>query len=195
MYTALRTKPSRPEDHYFHFKDAELLARAREAARASRSGLIDPEPERRALADAIGVDEADMVHPLFDAGLRASSVAILESLPVLEVAWVDDLDLEEREELRRQFITCHASDSSGLGLLTEWLFVRPPDAVLVAARRALAHRLRQMTTDRREEALDRIVSRCEAVARASGGLMGLGALSRTERRHIVGIRRDLQAGP
>lgn len=193
MYSALRTKPSRPEDEYFLLKDAELLARAREAHRVYSSGSLRPQfdAEHRALADAIGTEDPAILEPLYQAGLRADTIGLLESLPALEVAWIDDLDMEEREELRRQFVEHHASDPRCMTLLAEWLFVQPPPELVVAGRRALAARLRKLAPDARDLAIDRIIGRCEAVGRASGGLMGLGAVSSRERRHINLILRDL----
>ncbi len=193
MYSALRTRPSRPEDDYFLLKDVELIARAREAHRVQSSGTASSclDPERRALAGAIGTDEQEILETLFLSGLRADTIDLLESLPAIEVAWIDDLDLQEREELRRQFMEHHAAHPRCMTLLTEWLFVQPPADLLMAGRRALAARLKKLAPDARDLAIDRVIGRCEAVSRASGGLMGLGAVSSAERRHINLILHDL----
>ena len=184
----------RAEDDYFRRKDAELLAKARAALGAQRVDQ-DFEYERRLLSDAIGLHHLDVVVPLHTAGLRADSVVLLEWLPAVEVAWVDDIEVREREELRRQFAEGPDSGPSAMALLTEWLFVRPPHEAIVAAKRALRHRLEALDPTSRRDMLGRIVARCEAVGRASGGLLGLGALSWNEGARIDGIREDLGDEP
>ena len=177
-----------------NFRAAALTGQAPE----SHSGPgAEPtaEFERTMLGDSLRVHEADVIGPLYTAGLRSGTTVLLEWLPAIEVAWIDDVDAHEREELRRQFAEDPRTGAAGVALLTEWLFVRPPHEAMVAARRALRHRLDSSDVVSGREMLARIVSRCEAVGRSSGGVFGLGALSLGERARIEGIREALGDEP
>jgi len=188
----LYDRSRRAEDDYFRRKDAELIE-AGAAPTASGKTPIDAagEFELRILGDALGVHERDLIVPLHAAGLRAASAVLIEWLPAIEVAWIDDVDLAEREELRRQFAADPQSSGPALALLTEWLFVRPPLEAMVAARRVMRRRLDASDADNRRVMLGRIVSRCEAVGCASGGFFGLGAMSWDEQARIDVIRESL----
>ena len=179
------------EDDYFRRRDAELIERAR----LSRAQAAVSVPERsageQALVDALHTEDAGLVGALHAAGLNASNTSLLEWLPAIEVAWVDDVDMHEREELRRQYATDPASDGASLSLLTEWLFVRPPHEALLAARQALRHRLDALPEAERTERVQQIVRRCEVVGHASGGIFGLGALSWEEHERIEAIKEAL----
>jgi hypothetical protein len=181
----------RAEDEYFRRRDAELVAKARAALRLGPVDEPAIDAELRELAEAIGLGQADLVVPLHTAGLRAENVALLEWLPAVEVAWIDDVDRREREALRTRFGEVADQGTNGTALLTEWLFVRPPHEAMIAARRVLRHQLESLDAGPRRDMLRRIVSRCQAVGRASGGLFGLGAISGDELDRINEIRDEL----
>ncbi|MGE3956380.1 MAG: hypothetical protein AB7H96_06640 [Vicinamibacterales bacterium] len=183
----------RAEDDYFRRRDAELMEKAREASRAAAAARVEQAGagERQLLGDALGVHDAAILGPLHAAGMRASHGVLLEWLPAIDIAWVDDIEMEEREELRRQFAVDPQANASGLALLSEWLFLRPPREALMAARQALRSRLDAMDPTTRQDVVARIVARCEAVGRASGGVLGFWALSWDERARIDGLRESL----
>lgn len=185
----LTDRARRAADAY-RSRDAELIARAREAA-----ALQAPSEETLALQAALGLDDTEAIAALRAAGLTASTVGLLEWLPAIEVAWIDKVEKAEREVLRTQFAASPTADRAGLALLTEWLFVRPPHEAMFAARRALRHHLASMEANARRDAVNQIVSRCESVGRASGGLFGMGTLSWGERARIDGIREHLVDEP
>lgn len=183
------------EDDYFRRKDAELIERARQArAPAAAAATVRERPaDEQALALALGTADDAVIGSLYAAGLRASNVALLEWLPAVEVAWVDDVDMHEREELRRQFATDPSSEgqSQSLSLLTEWLFVRPPHEALLAARQVLRHRIDGLPEPERRALVQAILRRCDAIGRASGGIFGLGALSWDEQDRIDAVKEAL----
>lgn len=179
------------EDDYFRRKDAELIERARQARARATASVPDQSAGEQELVHALHTADAALVSALHAAGLNASNTSLLEWLPAIEVAWVDDVDMHEREELRRQYATDPASDGASLSLLTEWLFVRPPHEALLAARQALRLRLDALPETERTARLQQIVRRCEVVGRASGGLFGLGALSWEEHERIEAIKESL----
>lgn len=186
--STLHDRARRAEDDYFRRKDAELIERAR----AARVQPVDEamQEERRKLGEALGLHHLDVIVPLHAVGIRASNSNLIEWLPAVEVAWIDSVDNSEREELQRRFSEAHGSGDTA-ALLHEWLFVRPPHEAMLAAKQALRHRLESSGPETRRDLLTRIVERCEAVGRASGGFFGLGALSVNERSRIDDIRQRL----
>ncbi|MFN7914320.1 MAG: hypothetical protein U0Q55_03200 [Vicinamibacterales bacterium] len=193
----LYERARRAEDDYFRRKDAELIERAREARAQGTATAASPQRSEgeQALVDALGIEDPAVVGPLHAAGLSASNVSLLDWLPAIEVAWVDDVDMHEREELRRQYATDPASDGASLSLLTEWLFVRPPHEALLAARQALRRRVDALPEPERRSRIQAIVQRCETVGHASGGIFGLGTLSWDEQARIEAIREALGDEP
>ncbi len=173
------------EDEYFRRKDAETLHRAREAERVTR--------ERAALAEAIRAHDPDACDQLHACGLRASTFALVEWLPAVEVAWLDGADEAERHALRVHFNVDNRTSAEGMALLDGWLTQRPPDALFAAGRVALKARLQTLGADEREALLARLLALCEATGRAAGGYFGIGALSPQERNHISAIQRSLSA--
>ena len=190
----LHDRARRAEADNFRGKDAARMERAPEAHPGPGVDQTG-EFERRMLGDALGVHDAEVIGPLYTAGLRSGTTVLLEWLPAIDVAWIDEVDAHERAELRRQFAEDPRTGSAGLALLTEWLFVRPSHETMVAARRALRYRLDSSDVVSGREMLRRIVSRCEAVGEATGGLFGLGAVSWDERARIDVIREALGDEP
>lgn len=172
------------EDDYFRRQDAEILRRARETDRVAS--------ERAELADALGAPDPDTCDQLHACGLRASTAALVEWLPAVEVAWLDGADEGERHALRVHFNVDHRASGEGMALLDHWLTHRPSDESFAAGRQALRARLLTLGVDDREVVLARVLALCEAAGRAAGGFFGVGALSSDERRHISVIREDLE---
>ena len=186
----IHERARRNEDDYFRRRDAELLASAKAAAR-TRELESERERERQALGTALGLHDPAVVIPLYEAGVRAESIGVLEWLPAIEVAWVDGVEMPERDELSRQFSESAGADGAGVSLIHHWLYSRPPQEALSAARHALRHRLTQLDEDNRQALLNRVSSRCEIVGRAAGGWFGIGMVSADERQHIEHIRESL----
>ena len=172
------------EDEYFRRKDAEILHRAREAERLAG--------ERAALAEALGALDPDSADRLHACGLRASTAALVEWLPAVEVAWLDGADGAERHALRVHFNVDDRTSAEGMALLDGWLTRRPPEALFVAGRLAVKARLHALGAEEREAVLARILGLCEATGRAAGGYFGVGSLSSDERRQITVIQGDLE---
>lgn len=185
------TDRARRADDPHRNRNAELIARAREAA-----AYQAPSEETRALQTALGLDDTEVIAALRAAGLTASTVALLEWLPAIEVTSIDKVEKPEREVLRKQFAASPTADRAGLALLTEWLFVRPPHhEAMFAARRALRHHLASMEAGARRDAVKQIVSRCESVGRASGGLSAWGPSRGVSAPGSMGSREHLVDEP
>jgi hypothetical protein len=171
------------EDEYFRRRDEEILRRAREIGETTR--------ERAELAKALATPDLTVAESLYAHGLRASTAALVEWLPAVEVAWLDGADEAERHALRVHVTVDGRASTEGIALLDSWLTQRPPETLFAAGRVALRARLHALDAVDREALMARILALCEATGRAAGGYFGLGSLSSDERSHIAGIQEDL----
>jgi hypothetical protein len=145
-----------------------------------------------ALVAAVGLGDSTVIGTLYEHGVRAETVPVLEWLPAVDVCWLDGADVAERHALRVQYAADERSTPAGVDLLDHWLTWRPAVSLFAAGRRALRARLAVIDPLDREEVVDRIVAMCEAAGRAAGADFGVSALSSTERDRIQQLRRDLE---
>lgn len=142
------------------------------------------------LAMALDRPNGESVARLVALGLSAESAAAFHVLPLLEVGWADGaLDSAERELVvagaRRAGVTSHRASRR---LLDDWLEARPDPALL-----RLWHELAEDDRSRRVSSDERwrVVRDAEAVAKASGGIFGVAAISRAERKVLAMIQASL----
>ena len=148
--------------------------------------------EIAALVAAVGLGDSVIIGTLYEHGVRAETVPVLEWLPAVDVCWLDGADVAERHALRVQYASDDRSTPEGVDLLDHWLTWRPAVSLFAAGRRALRARLALIDPVDREEVVDRIVAMCEAAGRAAGADFGVSALSAPERDRILQLRRDLE---
>lgn len=148
--------------------------------------------EVAALVAAVGLGDSMVIGTLFEHGVRAETVPVLEWLPAVDVCWLDGADVAERHALRVQYASDERSTPEGVELLDHWLTWRPALSLFAAGRRALRARLALIDPVDRDEVVDRIVAMCEAAGRAAGADFGVSALSASERDRILQLRRDLE---
>lgn len=158
-------------------------------ARALRD-WCDLGPDRAQLMAALDGAPIDVVDHLYAYGVRVSTLYALEWLPAVDVCWVDGA--AGRHALRTQFAADPRATAAGLALLDDWLTRRPTPHLLAAAWYAISTTLATLDADDRAALMARVVARCEAAGRATGGA-GQDAISAAERRRIEQVRRALAA--
>ncbi len=148
------------------------------------------ERERKAAVEALerlsSISDRKLLEKLVDLGLDGASWTALSLVPLVEVAWADG-SVMERE---REAILAAAAEagitvgSPGHGLLETWLAHRPEPS-LFASWAGYAVELASKLDARERVALrDDLVERARRVARAAGGLLGIGTVSEAEKRVI-----------
>lgn len=150
----------------------------------------DDEPEiseelvrRGELALASGITDEAMLRILLDLDLDTDVLAALSLVPLVEVAWADGkMDPEERAAI------LEASASHGIAaggpahsLLAGWLEHLPGPELFEAWRAYIEAVLEPLVPGEREELRRGLVERARRVAEAAGGLLGVGAISGSER--------------
>jgi hypothetical protein len=142
----------------------------------------------------------DALREALDAlGISADQWRLIALLPLVEVAWADEHVQEAERDLILTVAAEHGVLSSGWHLLEQWLTERPSQAFLDRARRLLvllADRHRGIGSDAPVGLLGDLRVRCEEVASAAGGLLGLAwTIDPRERAALDAIRRALAAPP
>jgi len=171
------------EDEFFRKEDQRLIQRLRE--------LREKEVSRETLAKASGIKSEAILDRLVQLGIHTETVAALAIVPLVEVAWADG-SIDEREKraiLERAEKSGIAPSSTDHDLLQSWLERRPEPRLLTAWTHMVQGLRESLTPEQVESLRADLVERAQAVARASGGLLGMGRVSSAEAEMI----RQLEA--
>jgi len=147
----------------------------------------DRRTARRSLARTSGLD-VGAIDFLLDVGIRAETLPAVDWIPLVEVAWADGtMDLPEKRVLlvaaeEDRFAFEHPAHC----LLRSWIEKRPGPALFDA------WELHVSLTGRTRKQRERIRGRARSVARASGGLLGIGKVSGAESEVLETIEVLLQ---
>ena len=167
------------EDEFFRREDQRLINRLRE--------LRQKDSSREALAEVSGISNPQTLDRLLELGVRPEILGALGVVPIVEVAWADGtLDAKERQAILA------AAEKHGIApgttkydLLQSWLD-RKPAPNLVAAWGEMIQGMREHMPPQEFESLRKeFIERAHAVARASGGVLGIGATSGAEQDAIA----------
>lgn len=173
------------EEEYFQRKNRELVEKMRQQAQQEQA-LKD-------MGAQIGTDDPEMLRELQKLGFTPDTVALLPLVPVVEVAWADgDVAAAERDAIldlaRKRGI---ADGSAAYHQLSAWLADRPAPDVFSGATR-LIRALLDAPAGGAAMTADELVSYCESIASASGGLFGLRRISPEERAALQSIAERLR---
>jgi len=173
------------EEEYFHRKEKELIEKLRK--RSERAAQIE------ALSEASGIPDQDILDTLHELGYTPGTIALLHLVPLIEVGWADgSISSKERELIieaaRLRGVT---EGSPAFDQLNAWLTNRPKaehlDQILSIIRRLLEA---EQTGPGQGVLEDSI-----RVARASGGILGLGnKISDEEQALLERITKGLGKG-
>jgi hypothetical protein len=174
------------EEEYFHRKQKELVDMMRRVAAADET--------HRDLIARTGLEDPEMLQELEALGFTPETVGLLPMMPVVEMAWASGSVTDAERKLVIELARSRGIQEGSVAdsQLTKWLGQRPSTDVFTRAR----HLVRAMLTlvGHAEGALspDELVKYCEAVASASGGILGLHRISADERALLTTIEAEFQ---
>ena len=165
----LRERGKSLEDEFFRREDKRLLTRLQELRAA--------EVNREALAKASGITKPEVLERLLDLGIQAQTLAALSIVPLVVVAWADGaLDAKERQTVLEHAVTAGiTSGSAAYALLEAWLEHRPNRQLHEAWKQLVLAIREQIGPDEAARLRAEILDRARRVARASGGVLGMGS--------------------
>ena len=182
----LRERGKSLEDEFFRREDKRLLARLQELRAA--------EVNREALAKAAGITKPEVLDRLLQLGIQAQTLAALSIVPLVEVAWADGaLDAKERRTVLEHAVAAGiTSGSAPYALLEAWLEHRPNRQLHEAWKQLVVAIREQMGPGEAARLKAEILERARAVARASGGVLGIGSkVSSAEAEVLTELERPL----
>ncbi len=166
------------EDSFFRKRDCELLQKLKEE--------LAHELKRKELAAISGFTDVDLLDRLIRLDLGNNALAALSMVPLVRVAWADGRLLEkERDAILQAAVQSGISKSCpSYQCLLAWLEEKP-DGELFQAWSDYVKALGETLSDTDRIALrDGLVAHARQVAEASGGFLGLGAISESEQAEL-----------
>jgi len=156
------------EEDYFRKKEKELIEKLKKKTAV--------EAQRKGLAEAIGLENQQILDVLEEMGFDRSTVILLFLFPVLQVAWSDGEVSEEERVLILQAARTHGVEegSPAYERLIGLLRTQPASVLFDRALRVIQDLLRFQKGESRQVTSTELMDVCEKVAAASGGLLGIG---------------------
>jgi tellurite resistance protein len=177
----------RLENQFFAKLDQRLIEQLQER--------ISAQSTAEDLQAATGIDDERLLQDLVTAGVTANSLSALRLVPVVLVAWADGrLDRREREKVLDIARDHQLSlDDDAHQLLIGWLEENPTDQLLPLWK-DYCQGLAQTLPERALASLRQtIMAEAREVAKAAGGLLGIGAVSPGESQMIQTIENALKS--
>lgn len=172
--------------HYYDELEARIVHRLHTEASS--------EEARGELLRSTGVDDPQLINELSKLGITADELIALRLFPLVMVAWAEDhADLDEREAIRaeaEQLGICE--DSTAWMMLDTWLRKRPPGLGVDAWKRYTHGTFQKMTPKSIEHLIELTEKQMTAVAKASGGHLGFGKVSRKESTMIERLVKTMR---
>jgi hypothetical protein len=174
----LRDRGRALEDEFFRKEDQRAIQRLRE--------LREREVSREGLSRASGIKNVAILDKLLDLGVRNETVAALAIVPLAEVAWADGaIDAKEERAIMERAEKAGIVPGSPDHDLLKGLLERRPEPRLLTAWTHMVQGICEHLTPEQVDALrSGLVERARTVAMASGGLLGMGTVSRAEEETI-----------
>ncbi len=179
MKDSLRDRGRSLENQFFDKQNRHLLEDLKSAQQRGE--------DRAELARACGVADERVLDLLLDGGVGAETLPALVLVPLLLVAWADkELARAERDVILEAAVEFGIqADTPAYKLVEQWLTVRPPDT-LVQAWHDYVDILRQVLQPAdRDEFCESIMRRATDVAKAAGGVLGIGPKTSQQERAVL----------
>lgn len=173
------------ESVYFAKLDAQLIEQMHQQKEAAEA--------KDDLAKATGISDEALLDKILESGVTTGNLKALSLAPSICVAWANgNLDKDERVAV------LSAIEAEGIGkdspsypIFESWLSRAPDPTLMDTWRDYIGSLLEHMDTFSRERIQKDLLERCEKIARASGGFMGMGSISDAERQVLDEIESAL----
>lgn len=174
------------EEEYFHRKEREIIEKMRVRAASDE--------QRQRLGQHAGVADEEVLRDLQDLGYTPETVMLLHLVPLIQTAWAEGgVSQKERglivKAARSRGITEGSPADQQLEL---WLEKRPSDELFEKTLRAIRTILHAQSPEARTASEADLLSLATAIAAASGGIVGFGAVSDEEKQILSRISEELK---
>ena len=158
-------------------------------------GTHDPEAVERDLARVTGLKDRDVLAQLRLLGFTADTVVLLFLVPLVQVAWANGsvTAAERAEVLSRAARGGVLPGTRSYAVLTRWLDVQPDAAFYSACFDAIRTVALLLPEETDVSIAHELLRSGRAVAHASGGVLGFGAVSAEEKALLARLAAELAA--
>jgi tellurite resistance protein len=173
------------EEAYHQKKEKEALEQLR--------GRVERERTRRYLDEELDVHDERVLKALEDLGFTREVLILLHIVPLIEVAWSDGrMNPEERKKILELAATRNIVPGTlAYERLLPLLETKPADEAFAACTRVIRAMFPTLPEEDRRGIEENLPAYASAVAHASGGVLGLGKVSREERAVLEKIAREI----
>jgi hypothetical protein len=167
------------EEEYFRKKERELIEKLKRKAAT--------EAQRKGMAEAIGLENQQILDVLQEMGFDRSTVVLLFLFPVLQVAWSDGEVSGEEQALILRAARAHGVEegSAAYEKLTGLLRTQPAPVLFERALTVIHDLLRFQKGESRQSVSTKLIDACERVAAASGGFLGVGSKVSAKEKDVL----------
>jgi len=174
------------EEDYFRKREQELVEKLRKRGEDARL--------RRELGERTGVADEEILGDLRDLGYTPETVTLLHLVPLVQIAWaeghVSDSERALIVEAARKRGVQPGSEADRQ--LTAWLGGRPSDEFFTTTLRAIGAMMQASAPEEREASTRDLLAYSKAIASASGGILGIGKVSKEEEQLLARIAEELK---
>ena len=184
MATEAFTKRGRAlEEQFFQKVNRELAEKLKKS--------MEDEASRKALASSTGIHDEELLQKLVEVGVSTESLAALSLAPLVIVAWADEnVDVREIRQIN-DAATGIEEGNAAHQLLTEWLTNKPQPELFATWKGFISAVLSELDDNSAGNLKKQIEENCQKVAKASGGSLGTGKVSPSEKRTLDEIHAAL----
>jgi hypothetical protein len=177
------------EDEYFRKREQELIQKMRQRA--------ETDATRQQLAERSGIADPAVLQDLEALGYTPDTVRLLHLVPLVQMAWSEGgVSVRERSLILDAARASEVADGSvAAHQLAQWLATRPTDRFFETTLRVIGALLAGQSAAERDAAQRDLLAYCTAIASASGGILGRGKVSDTERNLLQHISHELETRP
>ena len=172
------------EEDYFRKKDRELIDKMRKAAAAEQA--------RSEMGQKVGISDPALLGELEGLGFTPDTVVLLPLVPVVQMAWAEGgVSAAERALILKLARSRGIAEGSAADRkLADWLGQNPGERVFAQATRLIRAMLD--TPGQHDLTADDLVKQAEAIAAASGGILGINKISAEERQLLASLAAQLK---
>jgi hypothetical protein len=182
---ALQNRVRSLENAFFTEQDQKLLAGLKEK--------LDRDTTLAQFRSATGIENASVLEALYGLGVTPAALAALRAYPLIAVAWADGSTTADEVATVRSISEKHFSRDSAAGELVErWLATPPAPGMLDLWESCLSAMFHEMPAADASALKAKLVEEINEVATASGGLLGWGAVSQSEKNTMQRIKAALE---
>jgi regulator of sigma D len=165
-------------DRFFHEHDQKLIDNLKKMQMMKQT--------KEALMQVSGITNDKVLDKLVELDIHPELAASMVIVPLVAVAWADG-EVDEKEKSAVMECTDNDIFKKNLidsELIDSWLSNRPPQNLIDAWMHYVEGLCTALDAEELDELRKEIMSHCDKVARASGGLLGIGKISGKEEEVI-----------